>query len=103
MENESIVGRFAWSKPSGFAETVIVVELVGSTPFCRERRICHYSVKLRVTESIRFQRISVFDAEVTEFDTVQKHVHTSQIVGRGILLLPKNLVGFTDACRTEQQ
>ncbi|EJW94077.1 hypothetical protein EVA_17819 [gut metagenome] len=103
VENESIVGRFAWSKPSGFAETVIVVELVGSTPFCRERRICHYSVKLRFTESIRFQRISVFDTEIAEFDTVQKHVHTSQVIGRWILLLTENLIGLTDVCRTEQQ
>ena len=34
---------------------------------------------------------------------MKKHIHTSQVVGRRVLLLSENLVCMTDACCTEQQ
>ncbi len=101
VKNESIVGSLAWSQASSLAETVIVVELVGSTPFGRERRICHNRIKLCIAKGIRLQRIAILYAEVAELDAMQKHVHTSQIIGRRILLLSEYLVGMTDACSTE--
>ena len=53
VENKGIVGCLAWCQASCLAETIIVVELVGSTPFGRERRICYHSVKLCIAKSIR--------------------------------------------------
>ena len=103
VENKGIVGCFAWCQTSSLAETVIVVELIGSTPFSRERRICYHSVKLCIAKSISLQGIAILYAEVAELDAMKKHIHTSQVVGRRVLLLSENLVCMTDACCTEQQ
>ena len=103
VENKSIVGCLAWCQASCLTETIIVVELVGSTPFGREGRICYHSVKLCIAKSISLQSIAILYAEVAELDAVQKHIHTSQVVGRRVLLLSENLVGMTYACCTEQQ
>ena len=52
VENKGVVGCLAWCQASCLAETVVVVELVGCTPFGRERWICDDSVKLSVAKSI---------------------------------------------------
>ena len=103
VKYKGIIGCLAWSKTTCFTKTVIVVELVGSTPFGREGRICYHSVKLSIAKSIRFKCVTILNAEVAELDAVQKHVHTSQVVGRRVLLLSEYLVCMTYACCTEQQ
>lgn len=71
VENKGIVGCLAWCQTSSLAETVIVVELIGSTPFSREGRICYHSVKLSIAKSISLQGIAILYAEVAELDTMQ--------------------------------
>ena len=46
------------SRPA-FAETVIVVEFIGSTPFGRERRICNHCIELHIIECVPFKRIAI--------------------------------------------
>ena len=103
VENKGIVGCLAWCQASCLTETIVVVELIGCTPFGRERRICYHSVKLCIAKSISLQSITILYAEVAKLDAMKKHIHTSQVVGRGVLLLSENLVCMTDACCTEQQ
>ena len=99
VENKGVVGCLAWCQTSSLAETIIVVELIGSTPFSRERRICYHSVKLCIAKSISLQGVAILYAEVTKLYAVQKHIHTSQVVGRRVLLLSENLVCMTYACQ----
>src|SRR5574344_1622219 len=103
VENKGIVGSLAWCQASCLAETIIVVELIGSTPFGREWRICNDRIKLCIAKSISLQRVAIFYTEVTKFYAMKKHIHTSQVVGRRVLFLSENLVCMTDACCTEQQ
>ena len=71
VENKGIVGSLAWCQASSLAETVIVVELFGSTPFCRERRICYHCVKLCIAKSISLQSVAILNAEIAELNTMQ--------------------------------
>ena len=71
VENKGIVGCLAWCQTSSLAETIIVVELIGSTPFSRERRICHHRIKLSITKSISLQGVAILYTEVAELDAMQ--------------------------------
>ena len=103
MEDECIIGSFTGSKSPYFAETVVVVELLGSTPLCRERRIGNNRIKLSVAKGISFERIAILYAEIAELDAVQQHVHTGKIVGCGVFLLPKDFVSMADVCSAKQK
>jgi len=72
VEDECIIGSFTGSKSPCFAETVVVVELLGSTPLCRERRIGNNRIKLSVAKGISFERIAILYAEIAELDDDEK-------------------------------
>ena len=103
VEDKGVVGCFLRCEPSGLAETVVIVELVGGTPFCGERGICHYRIELCIAKGIPFQRIAVLYLEVAELDAVQQHIHPGKVVSGRVLLLPVNIHRMTDLCRTEKQ
>ena len=103
MEDERIISCLAWSKPSCLAETVIVVELISSTPLSRERRVGNNCIKLSVTKGIGFECVAILNTEVAEFDAMKEHIHAGKIVGCGILLLSEYLISMSYTCCTEQQ
>ena len=92
VQYKGIVSCLARSKATGTAETVIIVELVGGTPLCGERRIGNHGIELGVTESVRLQGVAILYLEITELDTMQQHIHTAQVVSSGVFLLPEYLV-----------
>ena len=103
VQDKSIIGSLTWCKPSCFAETIISIEFVGSTPFCRERRICNYSIKLSITKRIPFKCITILNLEVAESDAMKQHIHSGKVISCRILFLSININCISDIGSTKKQ